>query len=302
VLDPALIGRVAAALQTDASFVEKDWHVIRAIRVISAVAQQGVTPVFSGGTSLAKGWGLIKRFSEDIDFKVGITAASASAMRKARSAYRQKIIAALAGQGFTIEGEPLVGNESQFFRASFGYGAIAQPGISLRPTLQIEMTFRPPMRPPTLRPLQSLLAQAERGPAEVSGFLCVDPVETAIDKLSALAWRAKVRDRTAAGDDPTIVRHIHDLAVLAPMTAADAAFPALVRDVLKHDLFRAKDASFDVVTVLQGLIPAIVGDPVWQHEYEQFVAQMSYARADEIVDFAAAVATCQSLVDRVLAS
>ena len=34
------------------------------------------TPVFSGGTSLSKGWGLIKRFSEDIDFKVAMPAAA----------------------------------------------------------------------------------------------------------------------------------------------------------------------------------------------------------------------------------
>jgi hypothetical protein len=44
---------------------------VRAIRVIAGVDTAGMMPAFSGGTSLSKGWELIKRFSEDIDFKVG---------------------------------------------------------------------------------------------------------------------------------------------------------------------------------------------------------------------------------------
>ncbi len=299
-LDPALIGRVAAALQTDASFVEKDWHVVRAMSVIGAVAEEGVVPVFSGGTSLAKGWGLIKRFSEDIDFKVSVTGDSSSAIRKTRSRYRQKVITALTDNGFALQGDPLIGNESQFFRAFFNYGATGPIGISLRTTLQVEMTFRGPLREPTLRPLQSLLAQAERRPPEVIGFLCVDPVETAIDKLSALAWRTRIRDRRSPGDDPTIVRHISDLAALAGLADEDNEFKPLVCDVLQQDLTRTKGSALDVTTVLRAMVPTITSDPLWREEYDRFVAQVSYGRADEVIDFDTAVAACQRLVERVL--
>jgi hypothetical protein len=54
---------------------KRDWHVVRAIGVIAQVDTAGMAPAFSGGTSLSKGWELIKRFSEDIDFKVGEPAA-----------------------------------------------------------------------------------------------------------------------------------------------------------------------------------------------------------------------------------
>ena len=57
---------------------------------------------------------------------------------------------------------------------------------------------------------------AERAPAEVAEFPCVHPVETAADKLSALSWRARSRDRSRANDDPTIIRHLHDLAADPP--------------------------------------------------------------------------------------
>jgi predicted nucleotidyltransferase component of viral defense system len=66
VLDPRLVEQVAAALGTEPGLVEKEWHVVRAIRIIADLDHGDARPVFSGGTSLSVGWGLIKRFSEDI--------------------------------------------------------------------------------------------------------------------------------------------------------------------------------------------------------------------------------------------
>lgn len=47
------------------AIVEKDYHVTEALRIVAETAADKV--IFKGGTSLLKGWGLIKRFSEDID-------------------------------------------------------------------------------------------------------------------------------------------------------------------------------------------------------------------------------------------
>ena len=47
------------------ALIEKDYYVTEALRII-AVAD-GERVIFKGGTSLAKGWKLIQRFSEDID-------------------------------------------------------------------------------------------------------------------------------------------------------------------------------------------------------------------------------------------
>jgi len=65
-LDRALIERIAEDLGTSPGLIEKDWHAVRAIGIIAAFDHNGVKPAFSGGTSLLKGWQLIKRFSEDI--------------------------------------------------------------------------------------------------------------------------------------------------------------------------------------------------------------------------------------------
>jgi len=116
--DLRLVEEIAADLGTSPGLIEKDWHVVRAIGVIAQVDTAGMMPAFSGGTSLSKGWELIKRFSEDIDFKVGEPpTSSASRGRRERTAYRERVLDALTGVGFELEGKPVSGNESRYFSA-----------------------------------------------------------------------------------------------------------------------------------------------------------------------------------------
>lgn len=179
--DPRLVEQVAAALGTEPGLVEKEWYVVRAIAVIAALDRGEVRPVFSGGTSLSVGWGLIRRFSEDIDFKVEMPKASnPSQARARRRRFREDVLAALAAADFRLMGE--VRKASNFFSADFAYRNSFDPAAELRPYLQIEMTFERPALSPAERPIRSLLAQAQGAEPEIAVFPCVDPVETAPDK------------------------------------------------------------------------------------------------------------------------
>jgi hypothetical protein len=100
------------------------------------------------------------------------------------------------------------------------------------------MSFHVPTLTPINRPIQSLVASAQNQPPEVSSFPCVDPVETAADKLSALAWRVCTRMRGNANDDPTIIRHLHDLAALEQHIKAAPIFIELVQAAAKADAGR----------------------------------------------------------------
>ena len=62
--DRHLVEKLAEDLGTSPGLIEKDWYVVRAIGVIAGVDTAGMMAAFSGGTSLSKGWELIKRFSE----------------------------------------------------------------------------------------------------------------------------------------------------------------------------------------------------------------------------------------------
>lgn len=49
-----------------AAAIEKDWWIVRTLEIVYTTEISSHT-VFKGGTSLSKAWGLINRFSEDID-------------------------------------------------------------------------------------------------------------------------------------------------------------------------------------------------------------------------------------------
>jgi predicted nucleotidyltransferase component of viral defense system len=298
--DRRLVEEVAAALGARPGLVEKDWHVVRAIGVIAGVDTAGMMPAFSGGTSLSKGWELIKRFSEDIDFKVGEPATrSASRARRERTAYRERVLQALTGAGFELEGKASGGNESRYFSADLAYGGEFGAGQGLRPHIRVEMAFQAPALPPVARPIRSLVATAQKAGPEVPSFPCVDPVETAADKLSALAWRVCARDRRRPDDDPTMIRHLHDLAALERQVASASGFARLVLTAAAADEGRGGAPAMDAAAMFAEMLRRLETDALWAREYEEFVRQVSFAGAGEVIDFADALGACARLAMRV---
>ena len=64
----ALISGTSESTGLPPAFVEKDFWITELLRaVVVAASSEGATAVFKGGTSLSKAYGLIERFSEDVD-------------------------------------------------------------------------------------------------------------------------------------------------------------------------------------------------------------------------------------------
>lgn len=63
----SLLAIVAASKGVDITLVEKDYWIMH---VLFAMQRQGLSFELKGGTSLSKGYGLIHRFSEDIDLHI----------------------------------------------------------------------------------------------------------------------------------------------------------------------------------------------------------------------------------------
>lgn len=297
-LDRQLVEDIANRIRPGGEgLIEKDWHVVRAIGVLATLEHGDARPAFSGGTSLSIGWGLIKRFSEDVDFKVAMPEpGNPSQGRAQRRAYRKKVLDALAATGFELAGEPFAGKESGFFSADFAYPSEFASAPGLRPHLRIEMTFEAPALTPIERPIRSLIAQVQGHAPEVATFPCVDPVETAADKLSALAWRVCVRDRNSEKDDPTIIRHLHDLAALDVHAAASPAFAALLTQAIMRDGARGRGrVPAEPAKRFALMLERLDTDPLWAEEYEEFVHNVSFAAPDELIAFATALATVRRL-------
>ena len=173
-------------------------------------------------------------------------------------------------------------------------------GKGLRPHLRVEMTMQASMLAPVERPIRSLIAELQQQPPEVAAFACVDAVETAADKLSALAWRVCTRQQGEENDDPTIIRHLHDLAALETHVAAAPAFTQLVQQAAAADTGRRGGrAPAAAAERFAMMLDRLQREKFWADEYEEFVRQVSFARADEVIGFENALAAGRRLVARV---
>ena len=67
--EPDLFEEIAVALGVAPAFIEKDWYAIQVLAGIATVRHECIVPVFCGGTCLSKAHAILKRFSEDLDFR-----------------------------------------------------------------------------------------------------------------------------------------------------------------------------------------------------------------------------------------
>jgi hypothetical protein len=68
----ALVGATSEATGMRPSWIEKDFWIVELLRSVARPIQD-IRVVFKGGTSLSKAYGLVERFSEDVDILVVLT-------------------------------------------------------------------------------------------------------------------------------------------------------------------------------------------------------------------------------------
>lgn len=299
-----LFEQVSERLGIDKSFVEKDWLVTQAIRLVTGINVPGFEIVFTGGTSLSKAHGLLERFSEDVDFR--IIAPEELRTRKALSDFRKCVVETLQKGGFSFTDEQVRSRDgNRFFSIDIDYESQFPKAHALRPHIQIEVTARNTQLPLIYLPVSSFVSSAAKKPPEIEKTGCIDPVESAADKLSALAWRIPDRIRGGDYDDPSIVRHIHDLALLKDRALAHDKFAALVASSMTDDAARPKNRPELVEMSAQekrGLMLKILSeDTAYPPEYDLFVKGVSYAAADKVPSYASAIEAVKILVNSVTA-
>ena len=274
---------------------------MRLVATVVNAAQGGLTPVFSGGTSLSKGYGLIQSFSEDLDFKVLLPEVDIG--RAERRTYRTAVIEPIrADDRWTLQDDDVtVANESRFFCCHVGYPTTAVIAPVLRPRLKLEVTLASPAFPTEERQLRSFVAQAMGQDAEVPRIGCVALAETAADKLSALTWR--ILDPETR-QDRTLIRHVHDLAALEPHVREHPGFPELLRRLLDADATRGEAepnvAALSPARRLTGALDILVTDQEHATNYEDFVGAMCYGGDGETPTFGDALEATRRLVQRLI--
>lgn len=289
-------------LQIPEAFVEKDWFVTQVIRIIGGIRQEGFEVIFSGGTALSKAHHLLYRFSEDVDFR--ILTEPQMRTRKALSGFKKAVLENLRDGGFKIEDHNVrARDQNRYFAVELEYETAFERADALRPHIQVEMTIRAIQLPHQILPVSSFLNDLAKRPPEVQAIGCIDPVESAADKLSALAWRIPDRVRGNEYDDPSIVRHIHDLAMLQDKALAHTRFRDLVAVSMQADDSRAKNAvsleGMPIADKLGLMLKILAKDETYPQEYDRFVKSVSYAKEGQVPDFENAMRAIHALVDAV---
>ncbi|MAF97738.1 MAG: hypothetical protein CMH26_03800 [Micavibrio sp.] len=297
-LNRDLILEAAAETGIDPAFIEKDWYAVQLLKSIGSFENdRGVGTIFSGGTSLSKGFGLIKRFSEDLDF---ILYSPDQVSVGGRRSFRKSVIShIISDPRFRIEdGQVQRGDSHRFFKAPVQYDMSFEQEF-LRPYLQLEMTFSEHRLPLVKRDVRSIVSELSGDDPETQ-ITCISPIETASDKVSALTWRVVVRDRSSDKDDPTMIRHLHDLAALKETIWSDKKqFISCAHQSLESDQNRRGGdiiASMSITDRLTKAYEMLSTDDAYREEYRQFVQNMSYADEDEQISFDEALSSLEKII------
>jgi predicted nucleotidyltransferase component of viral defense system len=299
-----LIEEVAQIKGISEAFIEKDWFVTQVIKVVSEIVFEDYRIVFTGGTSLSKAHGIIQRFSEDIDFRViapSVELLNKTQQIKILSTFKKEIVRSLRLHFDINEEQISANNGNKFVAIELNYPTYFTRTDALRPHILLEFTVSEPLLPSIDLPVSSMINQVANQTPEIDKIACVNPVENAADKLSAITWRIAERVRGSENDSPDIVRHIHDLAIMKDLALGNPNFSVLVNTALKRDKNRSeliKDLSLS--EKLSNVMNIISSDIEYVKEYDRFVNAMSYANNETIPTFKIALKHVGELVDKVI--
>jgi hypothetical protein len=233
------------------AIIEKDYYVTEALRIIST--KSGDKVIFKGGTSLSKGWNLIRRFSEDIDLFLDPLAfqptlgknAIDRELKKLRDAVGEHpALTFVADESQTIGG---FGRNDRFsYRQRFG-----GPGEVANRVL-LEAGTASGREPTTVVDLSSYLGQFLRDRelslgADDEGTFSMRLLHfrrTFVEKMFAIHGKVELLKRDGQPLGP-YARHYYDLSQLATQPEVLAMLKSAEYETIKEDYDRISRAHFD---------------------------------------------------------
>jgi hypothetical protein len=254
------------------AILEKDYWVCKTLNVLFALPELGSHLVFKGGTSLSKVYGLIDRFSEDVDISfhrefLGFgeehdpeAAAGKEQTRRiealqqaCRDCIRERLlprlseaIATLLGgtEGWSLEIDPLDAQTLLFHFPQAG-----GPGLAyIAPSVRIELGARSDHWPSEERKILSYLGGAFDPAIGKASVRSLAAERTFWEKATLL--HAEAHRPLDKPMPPRYARHYHDLARLAESPVAERALAdtALRERVVAHKAvyFRSGWARYDL--------------------------------------------------------
>lgn len=320
----------SARLGTTVQNVEKDFWVCWTLDALFNGLEPGLPRLlFKGGTSLSKGYGLIERFSEDIDITVfrddieapaSVEELEASSRKQRerrlediRKACQTFIAGTLRTQLDRLAARlPLTGDQLRIMPDEgdadgqsllLQYPALSQRDPYIRPAVKIEAGAKSALDPHTQRTVRPYITDDLPGfDLAIPNVTTVDPVRTFWDKVLILhSLRRSFEDRgVLRGSGQRVSRHYSDVdRMLRTDTGRRAAADlAMAEDCLRHERMFFKRAGQD--TALPGtfaLVPPPAMLDLLRVDY-QAMAVMIFGDVPPFDTVIESIATLEATVNR----
>ncbi len=311
--------RVEEAKRLQAASVEKDFWVCWTLRELFTLPDIGAAMTFKGGTSLSKAWGLIERFSEDIDIVVdknllgfaGDASPDKAPSGKQRRRRLDALMAACRAWVQAMLRPTLERNFAQRLGKSEAWSLIVDPDADdgqcllfrypaafptteagyVRPVVKIELGARSDDWPSESRTIRPYVAEVfpEAIPDATVEVNTLSAERTFWEKAMLLH-----EETFRPADKPRkerMARHYYDVWRLITRGVADraAADRALFDRVAEHREIFFRLSWVDYTTLRPGslrLAPPAHHRDAWQRDYEEMAEPMFYGERpgfDEIL-------------------
>lgn len=273
--------------QLKPSIIEKDFYVTKAIHAIRTLRDPFFKMVFSGGTALSKGYHLIHRMSEDIDFKFilaeGVGNLTGASLRNKSRLLRRDIINILRLDGFVVQDSNVeVMHAGKAFKILLDYPSVYPRPYSLRAQILTEFTYdemKGPINSLTIASLISETLSVDDGVGRKT-VDCVSVLETAAEKWTAITRRISGAERGYVSKDKSIIRHLYDLYRIERAALIQEDISLLIEKVILRDRINFKNQYpeywEDPFKEIDWSIKILLEDLNWKKNYDLFLGDMVY--------------------------
>jgi hypothetical protein len=277
--------------------VEKDWWVIQTLAILFEM-EVGKHMVFKGGTSLSKAWGLIERFSEDIDlavdrsfygFEGDLGKKQRTNLRKTARTYITEQVYPELNLRFKEKGvdvipelEEITTSDQDPIIILVNYPNVIESPDYIMPRVKVELGCRSLIEPFSIRTFNSFLdeiypdASFAKQPIHIP---TVDPERTLLEKIFLLHEEFQRSDEKIRVD--RMSRHLFDIYKLAASPFAEKVLlnQELYTEIVYHRQLFTKLGGVDYKLHNPGTINPIPPDNLldaWKKDYSIMQEQMIY--------------------------
>jgi len=301
--------------------VEKDWWVVKTLEVVfnTDIAE---STVFKGGTSLSKAWGLIERFSEDIDlaldrkylgFDKEMTGSQVKKLRKhsfkfISEKYYPELEKAFHGYGLKevkLQISEPASNDQDPLIIEVHYPGIIEKSEYIQSRVLIEIGSRTLREPFTHRTFNTLVGEHFKdkpfADSEIS-IPTVNPERTFLEKIFLLHEEFQ-RDEDKIKVD-RLSRHLYDVEKMMDTEYAKKAFSDtnLYKHLVEHRRTITPVRGIDYNNHTPDKINIVPPDSLleaWEKDYKQMQENMIYGKSLSFVNLLEKIRELQERINQI---